>query len=92
MMEEAEARGIAAEWLSGFKFECALELGRAVELPRSWVLETVSATNEVVFGNAPVVVDKRDRTVNFRREAWREFARDLSGMQRLKRWWHRREY
>lgn len=89
MLTEQQARERANRWLAHQSFEVSLKAGRAVETEQSWIFESVPEGGEVVFGNVPVCVSKKNYRVEHCRDAWREFGDELSAVDRLKRWWHR---
>jgi hypothetical protein len=91
-MIEDEARRLASAWLQSAEFSVAMTLGRAVEGRRAWIMELRSASNEVLFGNTPLRVDKGTGNVAVCPSACLEFDRKLSAMQRLRRWFGRRSY
>ena len=90
-MTEADARRRAEQYLA-IQTHTSMTTGRGVETPRSWIFEARAVSGEVLFGNAPAVVEKRTGAVAPFRPAWREFVDNLTGVERLQRWWSRRRY
>lgn len=91
MMTEAEARQRAEQHLADQQYAVALRTGRVVEMRRSWIFEVDAVSGEVVFGNVPLIVDKKSGAVTARRAAGLEFIPDrhISLFERIARAWNR---
>ena len=85
-MNEETARRIAEKFLVE-AYQGPVCVGEAREMERSWVFNL--RASEIIFGLAPIVVDKQTGEAGFRRSAGLEFIPKLSRWKRFVRWLNR---
>jgi hypothetical protein len=89
VLSELDARSAANHWLKTSNIAVAMKTQRVAQTHRSWIFEVVAVNGEILFGNAPLVVNKATGEVLPCKDGWREFSDQLGIMDRVLRWWHR---
>jgi hypothetical protein len=90
-MTEAEARQRAERTLASGGYDFAVRTGRVVETRRAWIFTVEAVDGSVLFGNVPLVVDKKSGAVHGSSSAGIEFVPDsrIPLFYRIARAWTR---